>query len=73
MLQLNPRTVLPKYSIPVKYCSVNDLKEILGFNSTLNDLETLVNTLLTLIKSGHKHPWGHAFESISKVKDNNQD
>ena len=59
--------------IPFENFSVNDLNEILAFNGTSNDLDTLVNTLLTLIKSGHKHPWGHAFESISGIMDNNQD
>ena len=73
MLQLNPKTVLPKYSIPVEYFTEDDLEEILKFNGTSNDLETLVNTLLTLIKSGHKHPWGHAFETVSGVMENNQD
>ena len=71
MMQLNPKAVLPKYSIPAKNFSDDDLEEILEFHGTLNDLETLVNTLLTLIKSGHNHPWSDAFETVSGVKDNN--
>ena len=73
MIQLNLKTVLPKYCIPVEYFTEDELKEVLEFKGTSNDLETLVNTLLTLIKSGYEHPWGYAFETISGVMDNNQD
>ena len=73
MMQLNPKYVLPKYSIPAENFSDDELVEILEFHGTSNDLETLVNKLLALIKNGHNHPWRDAFETVSGVKDNNQD
>lgn len=73
MMQLNPKTVHPKYSIPAENFSDNNLVEILEFHGTSNDLETLVNNLLALIQNGHNHPWSDAFETVSGVKDNNRD